>query len=89
MTTELTGLVPWKPTTKEAYWEMLEILPPAVMTGYGFLVGEPFIHRVCKVTNKFAPAFEAFLELNNKYFVAAEPMTVGEFKTLKPADMPT
>jgi hypothetical protein len=29
----------WKIATEERYTQMLEIVPPAVMTGLGFLVG--------------------------------------------------
>ena len=34
----------WKRTTEAKYDEMLEILPPALWTGLGFLVGEPLDH---------------------------------------------
>jgi hypothetical protein len=38
----------WKPATKARYWDMLEVLPPAVMGGGAFMVGEPM-----KWTNVF------------------------------------
>ena len=31
-------------STEEKYWEMLEVLPPAVMMSGSFLVGEPVEH---------------------------------------------
>jgi hypothetical protein len=34
----------WIPTTKEMYWEMLEVLPPHKMIGQNFMVGEPLRH---------------------------------------------
>ena len=30
---------------EEIYFYFLEVLPPAKMTGYGFLVGEPYDHN--------------------------------------------
>ena len=40
------------------YDEMLGILPPVLMLRKGFLVGEPFDHRLCKVTNVTIPEFK-------------------------------
>lgn len=65
----------WKPVSKAKYWEMLEVLPPAAMSGDGFLVGEPVDH------NKDGEArYEAFFEKNGRHFVATEPMTVSAFR---------
>jgi hypothetical protein len=77
----------WKETTEERYWEMLEILPPATMTGLGFLVGEPMDHRACPVTGNFGARFEAYAKDGEKYFVASEPMTVAGFKTVTARDL--
>ena len=74
--------VTWKETTKETYWEMLEVLPPAVMTGLGFLVGEPVDHAACPITGKFGARFEAYAEVAKKFYVASQPMTIAGFKTL-------
>lgn len=67
--------MPWKPVSKSKYYEMLEVLPPAAMSHYGFLVGEPIDHNA-----EGWPRFEAFFIKNGRYFVATEPMTVPQFK---------
>ena len=76
--------VKWSKVTEDKYWEMLEVLPPAVMTGLGFLVGEPLTHGACPVTGKFGALYEAFAKVGKDYYVASEAMTVGGFKTLTP-----
>ena len=35
----------WIPTTKNMYWEMLEVLPPEIMSQTAFLVGEASNHN--------------------------------------------
>lgn len=73
----------WLSTTEARYWEMLEVLPPAVMTGYGFMVGEPFDH-----TREGYPRYSAFVEYpKGTFFEAAEPMTVKEFKAVNPKEV--
>ena len=67
----------WTKITKERYWEMLEILPPACMTGNGFLVGEPWDHN-----SDGQPRFAAFVEIDGDHFEASGPMTVAEFKAV-------
>jgi len=75
-----------KPITEERYWYMLEIVPPAIMDGKGFCVGEPYSHRECTATHKYdQPTFSAFFQLGSKYYEAAEPMTLGEYKAITPA----
>jgi hypothetical protein len=53
----------WKESTEKRYWEMLEVLPPAAMTGLGFLVGEPFDHGTCTVKGFTLPRYSAFAEI--------------------------
>ena len=61
----------------EMYFYFLEVLPPRKMTGYGFLVGEPYTHN-----SQGEGVYECFLEsLNNKYFYAGLK-TVKEFQTI-------
>ena len=78
-------------TTEARYWEMLEVLPPEIMTGYGFLVGEPMDHN-----SQGQPRFSAFVEWRAAgqmtprqtiYFESVAPMTVAEFKAVKVADL--
>jgi hypothetical protein len=74
--------ITWKPTTGTKYWEMLEVLPPAVMTGRGFLVGEPVTHGLCPVTGKFGALFDGFVEVDGAFYVAEQPMSVKGFEAL-------
>jgi len=68
----------WIEVPEARYWEMLECLPPEIMTGHGFLVGEPWDHNAAG-----QPRFSAFVELNGKHYESAEPLTVAQFKALK------
>jgi hypothetical protein len=64
---------------------MLEMLPPAVHTSRGFLVGEAMDHRRCAVSGEPAPRFTAFaFRINdmgdgNAYFECQRPLTILEF----------
>jgi hypothetical protein len=49
-----------KECTKESYYEMLEVLPPEVWTGKGFLVEEPHDFRKCRATTLLLPTYAAF-----------------------------
>lgn len=71
--------ITWNRTTSERYWEMLEILPPAVMGGGGFMVGEPMDHNA-----EGFPTFTAFKQVGKQYFEASEPMTIREFRKFVP-----
>ena len=77
----------WKKTTEARYWEMLEILPPAAQSLYGFLVGEPWDHRACTVTKSVEPVarFQAFVEVGGKFYENTTPMTIAEFKAFTPS----
>ena len=71
--------VKWKRVSRDRYWEMLECLPPAVMGGGGFLVGEPMNHNAAG-----QPTFTAFLQKGEQYFEASAPMTIKEFRAVCP-----
>ena len=63
----------WISTTKNMYWEMLEVLPPEIMSQTAFLVGEVSSH------NKDGKAvYSCFRQVNDNYF--AKNLTVAEFK---------
>lgn len=79
--------IEWIETTAERYDEMLCILPPAIMTGYGFLVGEPFDHRECRIRHRTAPTFSAFAYRDGKFFEASQPLTIAEFRAVKDAEI--
>lgn len=70
--------IAWSEVTEERYFEMLEVLPPAIMTPLGFLVGEPWDHHA--VTGQ--PRYAAFTAKFGKYYEASRPMTIKEFKSL-------
>ncbi|MEK7994733.1 MAG: hypothetical protein AAB403_13095 [Planctomycetota bacterium] len=65
----------------ERYDEMLGVLPPALYTSYGFLVGEPFDHRKCKVTEVIRATYAAFVFHDGKYYEGPN-MTAPEFRKL-------
>ncbi len=69
----------WNQVTEERYWEMLGCLPPEVMTGMGFLVGEPMSHNAAG-----RPVFSAFAQWQGKFYEAKECLTVAEFKAITP-----
>jgi hypothetical protein len=69
----------WKRISKARYWDMLECLPPAVMGGGAFMVGEPMNHNA----DGF-PTFAGFKKVGEAYFEASEPMTIAEFAKLVP-----
>jgi hypothetical protein len=75
--------VEWQEVTKDRYWQMLEVLPPACyldghnVTG-GFLVGEPWDHHA----GTGQPRYAAFINKGGKYFESNRPMTRKEFRAL-------
>lgn len=72
----------FKSITVERYDEMLCVLPPEVMTGCGFLLGEPQDHN--GPFNR--PRYRAFLRTGwgetARYYESIEPMTVEAFHAL-------
>jgi hypothetical protein len=77
-----------KPATEEQYNYGLECLPPALWLYYGFLVGEPATHRVCKVSGHFRATYTAFFERNGKYYENDEPLTIPEFRAFDLSSIP-
>lgn len=65
----------WEQVSEERYDEMLGVLPPAVYTSHGFLVGEPFDHDA---NNR--PRFQAYVQIDGNFYGAKGPMTVAEFR---------
>jgi hypothetical protein len=79
--------IKWTETTQDRYYEMLEVLPPEVMTGLGFLMGEPFTHGTCTVTGNTLPRCEPYAQVGERFFVGSENLTVPEFQRLTTADV--
>ena len=70
--------VEWSETTEENYWEALECLPPAKMSGGNFLVGEPYDHSAANGL----PRFRMYRKSGSAYFVSDRPVTKIEFRNL-------
>lgn len=70
--------ITWELITEERYNELLECLPPALWTGSGFLVGEPYDHHA--ITGQ--PRFQACMKKWNEHFASSRPMTKAEFRAL-------
>jgi len=77
----------FKPSTQEQYDEKFDMLPPLGVTGNGYLVGEPWSHRVCHVTGHYSPTFPAMVKRNGKYFASCEGITVAEWRALDLAQL--
>jgi hypothetical protein len=73
----------WAEVTEERYNEMLEILWPAEWLPLGFLVGEPWDHD--PATGR--PRFTAFVQVDGKHYEALAPMSIPEFRNLRPGDV--
>ena len=73
----------WKQVSRERYWDMLEILPPAVMGGGAFMVGEPISHDAAG-----QPTFRGFLKAGDKYFEAVDLMSIPDFRKFCPVVKP-
>jgi hypothetical protein len=72
----------WKRIDEARFWEMLGILPPALQTGLGFLVGEAYTHRPCAVSGGFTAAYSAFAETGGAFYESTGPMTRAEFRAI-------
>ena len=72
----------WKKVSEARYNEVLDVLPPAVWAGVGFLVGEPFDH-----TADGYPRFTAFAKIDGQHYESTEPLTHKQFRALWPKDV--
>lgn len=70
-------------TTEEKYAYGLEVLPPEMIAGPDFLVGEPVTHRRCAVSGNIAPTFEGYIIRDGKFWVTDEPVTRNEFNVAR------
>jgi len=68
--------ITWEPSTYEAFDYGLNVLPPAIWIGGGFMIGEPYDHDA----GNGQPRFQAFRQLGDKYEKANRPMTRAEFR---------
>ena len=71
--------ITWTETTEEAFWYALEVLPPAIMFGGGFLLGAPADHDA----ETGQPRYDGFVERpKGKYWASSRQMTIAEFKAI-------
>lgn len=77
----------WKPITEERWDYALGVVPPAFMGNSGFLLGEPFDHHRCSVTGQIRARYAALIRVNGRYFEHDLPLTLAEFKAVKPAEV--
>lgn len=69
----------WEPSSHAQYHEMLNILPPALWLGGGFLVGEPTDGDMA--TGQ--PRFQGYLETSaGQYLASSRPMTRAELRAV-------
>lgn len=73
----------WTRITRRKYWDMLEVLPPALWIGGAFLVGEPTDHHA--TTGR--PRFAAYRQIgadddSGIYLAASRPMTCEELRQI-------
>jgi hypothetical protein len=77
----MSATITWKPITAERYFDMLGALPPALHVFEGFLLGEQYSSRVCRVTKEGRGTFMAFTQRGpHHFFEASEPLTKPEFR---------
>jgi hypothetical protein len=76
--------------------EMFEVLPPlgwnAGELRRGFLVGEPWSHRMCAVTDVYRATYQAFVvqsttTMGKRYLKSAEGITLPEWRELNTNDL--
>lgn len=68
--------IEWTETTEDRFENMLGCVPPALMLGGGFLVGEAFDHHA----GSGRPRYSAFVQRGDKFFASSRPLTVAEFR---------
>jgi len=63
----------WIPTTKQMFWDMLEVLPPRLQASSAFLVGEAHHHD-----SEGRAVYACFCQTGDQY--RAKYMTAEQFK---------
>ena len=76
----------FKECTEERWDEMLGVLPPALWIAKGFLVGEPFDHRTCKITGVVRATYTAFINHGGKFYEGPN-LTMPEFRAFDVATL--
>lgn len=71
--------ISWKRTTEKIYDYALGVVPPEVMAGGDFLLGEPQSHRRCSVGLEITPVFDGYAQRGDKFYATSEPVSAAEF----------
>lgn len=69
----------WKRCAESRYWEMLGVVPPAIVGDGAFMVGEPVNHDA-----QGHLRFDGFKQEGEQFFETTEPMTIEVFRNLHP-----
>jgi hypothetical protein len=77
----------FKPCSEEDFNDKFEVLPPIGMSRSGFLVGEPWSHRTCRVTGRYLPTYQAMVKRNGRCFQSCEGITLPEWRELDIASL--
>ena len=74
--TNSTSPISWTEIPEDEFEEALNVLPPVVLLGKGFLLGEPQDHE----HSANYPRYTAYLQRNGKFLKSSRPLTIREFK---------
>lgn len=72
-------MISFKEVDEARFYEMLEILPPHCQSSAGFLVGEPWTHRLCTISGATRAAYSALIHLGDRYFESTAAVTAPEY----------
>lgn len=83
-----TVTVGFKECTEYRYNELLEVLPPLGWVKKGFLVSEPWSHRVCRVAGNYRATYQAVVHhCSGKFYESTEGVTLPEWRALDPVTL--
>ena len=77
----------WQEVSEQAYFDALEVLPPAFHDHRDFLQGETHDHRVCSVTGTLTAEYAAYVRVGDRCY-GSPNLTLGEFRKLDTATVP-
>lgn len=74
----------WNEVDEDRYDLMLNILPPVSHRSWGFLVGEPWNHRKCRISGVVRASYVAFIQRHGRFYECDQALTVPEFAEVNP-----
>ena len=66
----------WEPVNPEQYSEALDIIPPIMFTGYGFMIGEVSDHHA--LTGQ--PRYQAYRQRHGQHYASSRAITRAEMR---------